>query len=432
MVYPVQPLLPKRKPSNPPALTAAEQFNTLATANLTQTLSAKNTDFKKQKDISDKARTELVKLEKDIAKQYAILQNDPTNAAALAALSIDQQAKTKQQTTFDNAAKKMKELVADIAALQQALKPAKTVIPPKNTGSVPTITGDGGAKPPFLYKYNAPMVKSAYFNPFGPQATSVNDSSTMVGSGTYKDGRNAWQTGQDGNSSGSKGVIQMSQYFAQTVKITEAAKKNPNFDMSMYGFKFLYNPNTIMMSWGTITDVNPQLEAMGLDKSVSLTSALSSTISFELLLNRIGDMAFVDEFGLKGKTTTETNGTNYFTHRVPNFNVTDIYPQEVNNEELALIYKKGTMYDFDYLFRTINGFSSSYKSGLNGKTADWGWLYAYPVELHLGDGLRYLVRISSLDIEHKMFNERMVPIFSNVRITCARYPDIASQQTTKK
>jgi len=55
-----------------------------------------------------------------------------------------------------------------------------------------------------------------------------------------------------------------------------------------------------------------------------------------------------------------------------------------------------------------------------------------PVELHLGDGLRYLVRISSLDIEHKMFNERMVPIFSNVRITCARYPDIASQQTTKK
>jgi hypothetical protein len=45
------------------------------------------------------------------------------------------------------------------------------------------------------------------------------------------------------------------------------------------------------------------------------------------------------------------------------------------------------------------------------------------VELHLGAGLRYRVRISSLDVNHIIFNERMVPILSKVSIQCTRYYD---------
>lgn len=88
-----------------------------------------------------------------------------------------------------------------------------------------------------------------------------------------------------------------------------------------------------------------------------------------------------------------------------------------------MIYRKGTMYDVEYLFKAVNGYNASYKSTLNGLTADRGWLYALPVELHLGAGLRYLVRLTSLNVSHNMFNERMVPILTTVSIVCTRYYD---------
>ena len=404
-------LPPVRKPTNTTTYTPAQQFNIQATASLTQTLKQKNSDYKKQLAISDKARAALIAAQKEIAKQTAILQSDPSNSAALKSLSNAQKEQTKQETIFNSAAATLKALVADIAALEQILKPAKTVTTKNSTSSIPTVNGDGAIKPPFKYLYNIPMVKSAYLGTHGPQEDDLGSKSSTSGNAAYSDGRTAF-------SNASKGTIQMSQFLAQTVKITEAQKKNPNYDNKMYGFKFSYNPNTVMMSWGVVTDINPQLEMMGLDKSSTLTSALSSTISFELVLNRMGDMNVLDQYGLKA---TLGNGV------AP-------YPQDVSGkkEDLKNIYKKGTMYDLEYLFKTLNGFSSTYTSGLNGKTADWGWLYAIPVELHLGDGLRYLVRVSSLDVEHKIFNERMVPTYSMVRLVCARYPDDISQQTVKK
>ena len=77
----------------------------------------------------------------------------------------------------------------------------------------------------------------------------------------------------------------------------------------------------------------------------------------------------------------------------------------------------------EYFFKTVNGFNSVYTSSLNGETADQGWLNGIPVELHLGAGLRYLVRISNIDINHLMFNERMVPIKSMLNLTCTRFYD---------
>jgi hypothetical protein len=74
----------------------------------------------------------------------------------------------------------------------------------------------------------------------------------------------------------------------------------------------------------------------------------------------------------------------------------------------------------------MNGFYADYQSGLNGITADKGWLQPIPMELHLGAGLRYLVRVSSLDLKHMMFNERMVPILTTVNIVCTRYYDTAT------
>jgi len=81
------------------------------------------------------------------------------------------------------------------------------------------------------------------------------------------------------------------------------------------------------------------------------------------------------------------------------------------------------------------GLNATYKSTLNGSTADRGWLTAIPVELHLGDGMRYRVRISTLNVNHAMFNSRMVPILSTVDFTCHRYydgPEITGNLTSSK
>jgi hypothetical protein len=97
--------------------------------------------------------------------------------------------------------------------------------------------------------------------------------------------------------------------------------------------------------------------------------------------------------------------------------------EEPEFAERAMIWKRGTMYDIEYLFRAMGGYYSDYKSGLNGTTADRGWLQPIPMELHLGTGLRYLVRVSSLDLKHMMFNERMVPTLTTVNVVCTRYYD---------
>lgn len=271
----------------------------------------------------------------------------------------------------------------------------------------------GGSNPPvnapgITYNYNAPMVKTAYLNPFSLQGqyskSAVNDP------GNYQDAKNAWS-----NTLGAKGTIQMSRQYAYQNPATQTTNKV--YDNSLYGFKFLYNPKEVSMAWGTSTEVNWDYVSLGLDKASAVAlGILKSTITFSLLLNRTGDMAYLDA---NGNLTHVNAGDDKPTAHTP----AQIYPKYVNPEDRKMIYKKGTMYDLEYLFRTVMGLNANYDSTLNGRTADRGWLNAAPVELHLGDGMRYLVRISTLDVNHIIFNERMVPIISTVNVTCHRFYD---------
>jgi hypothetical protein len=93
-------------------------------------------------------------------------------------------------------------------------------------------------------------------------------------------------------------------------------------------------------------------------------------------------------------------------------------------EDLKTIYKKGTMYDLEYLFKVLNGPSATHQTILNGQSADWGFLIGTQVELFLGDGLRYLVRVNGINVNHTIFNDRMVPVISQVSISCGRYNDV--------
>jgi len=288
--------------------------------------------------------------------------------------------------------------------------------PGKGSRPITGATDEAPISPPTppipLYTYNAPMVRSAYFRSKGPQSETT--SRGISDAGNYTDAKNMYTpikydpiTGAVLESApAAKGTIQMYRNRYDLTRYYET-KENTDLDSTMYGFKFLYNPTEVSMGWGIAEGVNPDVIQSGADGYiVPIGAGLNqSTVDFTLLLNRIGDMAYLDSNG-----------------RIPGAD--NPYPGNFNKlEDLKMIYKKGTMYDLEYLFRTINGPNASYQSSLNDKTADRGFLLGAQVELHLGDGLRYLVRIGSLSINHTVFNDRMVPILSNVQISCHRFYD---------
>jgi hypothetical protein len=97
-------------------------------------------------------------------------------------------------------------------------------------------------------------------------------------------------------------------------------------------------------------------------------------------------------------------------------------------EEYRDLYEHGTMYDVEYLLRVLMG--TTMNSYLRGeRTADMGWLPAIPVELHLGNNLRYLGTINSINLNHAIFDSRMVPVFTTLDINFARLPDYPPTNT---
>lgn len=277
-----------------------------------------------------------------------------------------------------------------------------------NTSTLAGIAAASGDKvpSPLTYYYNAPMIKTSYLsggaggNSLSPQQNTSN--LTISGSDNYSQGLDAWTS-----TTASKGVIQMDVNSAFSLANSKTYQ-NKSYDGNLYGFKFLYNPKEVAMTWGVAEGQNWEGIAAGLDPGTAPSAALqNSTISFSLLLNRTADIGYLDANGIKT-------------------GVTDPYPTfactKPKNQELAELYEKGTMYDMEYLFRTLTGLNSTTYSGFKGDTADQGWLQGFAVELHLGNRMRYLVRVTNVEVNHAMFDERMVPILSYVNLTCARFP----------
>lgn len=262
-------------------------------------------------------------------------------------------------------------------------------------------TPEPPAPQPFTgYVYNIPMIQSAYFRQDSPQGQSTTRGVTSAGN--YTDARNMF------GESVAKGTIQMPLNLTNSAawKFKTGIYKE---DSTMYGFKFLYNPTEVNMGWGMLEGVDPNVIRSGAAGNLAPISGVGlSTIDFTLLLNRIGDMDFLDENGLAPGENNPYSGVNTLS-RV---------------EDLKTIYKKGTMYDLEYLFRVINGPNAIHQTILNGKSADWGFLIGSQIELFLGDGLRYLVRLNGINVSHTIFNDRMVPVLSQVSLSCGRYNDV--------
>lgn len=248
------------------------------------------------------------------------------------------------------------------------------------------------------YKYNAPMVSGAYLGK-GIAANAFGEESGFpVTAPVFTDAYNAWR-----GVSGGRGTIQMDRQYAKNIATQQ--KNEIQIDNQMYGFKFLYNPTTVSMGWGVQTMMDPPYMASGEDTFAPISANLiTSTVVFEVLLNRIAD----------------------FNHLLPNGEFSGAYPYgefDVPVEDRVQIYERGTMYDLEYFFKTINGPRATFTSRFNGLTSDAGWLLPASLELHLGASMRYRIRINEVSINHIIFNDRMVPLLSTVKFVCGRYND---------
>ena len=201
-----------------------------------------------------------------------------------------------------------------------------------------------------------------------------------------------------------KGVfISDPNYVSQYNSTLGVTEKDLRFN---YAFRFLYNPTSVSMGYSIMSGFDPGLILSGQDPTSLITPIEGSSITFELILNRVNDMKYLDKNGIKKEFDTAS--------KYP-------YPTKITKDQAKLIYNKGTMSDVEYLLAVVNGYKMN--TAFRGKTADYGYLSGTPFLVKLGDGLKYSVYITNLQINHGMFDRRMVPVLTTVTVTLTRYVD---------
>ena len=308
------------------------------------------------------------------------------------------------------------------------------------------ITAIDNANQDFVY--NASGVVDAYFRSGETFTYELNNNKYQVmGSNTPKivgSAKELWQ-----NSANHKGMISSIDYnkifgttdskgkfTAKTPIVPSTPSKNKDgsttytpytgldlqFDLKnkkQYAFQFLYNPGSVDMTFMGTPDIDVGYEISGSDQ-FSLIGGLGitqSTITFDLVINRMFDMKYYESSTQHLKEPFKTNPSLVYKGKTP------------TTAEQQLIYRRGTMYDVDYLLRTLLGYAgpTTLRFDASGAgTADIGYLGAMPVELHLGQNLRYLGIVNGLSVRHVIFNERMVPLFSTLHVQFNRIPDFPS------
>lgn len=372
------------------------------------------------------SKTKLANAKKEMEKQADLrwkaataLAADPNNATKKAAYDTANLAYLNAQRSFSF-------YTAEVSTLQSKSASAKSWLDQTNltyavkagtTSSTASTTVTNAAN--FArkeYTYNIPLIKNAQFAGGGEHGLSLalqDSAGQQLMPSKVKDGLAAFN-----NFGNSKGIIQMSAETAYYLGKEQGKKGYKGKKSKPYGFKFHYNPNSIGMSYGTMTDMSPELLMSGRDKINPIIPPGTGGFGFELMLNRLEDLSYINQ---DGTLKNPDGGVADIQDRS-----TELWGQSVGADTLKEIWNKGTMYDLDFLFRALHGGQGDYMSSLRGKTSDQGWLNGAAVEFHLGSNLRYLGRITSIDITHGVFNSRMVPLISYVSIKAARFYDLST------
>lgn len=206
-------------------------------------------------------------------------------------------------------------------------------------------------------------------------------------------------------------------------------------DGKKYGFRFMYNPVTLSFETGLIRGVNTSYIFSG--QSTALPSGISSTgasIGMSFPISRVDDMGVVQSVLSRLRAGDQTIiGSTYGSvgaQQLP-ISIKDVagVNSRVDLLDISSIAKQGTMYDLDYLFRTMLG--RQWKTTYRGFTADVGLAFSVPLMLYLSKTMIYRVRVASVSYTHIMFTPDMIPTYTEVSLGFERIPDVIGWDTDK-
>jgi len=203
-------------------------------------------------------------------------------------------------------------------------------------------------------------------------------------------------------------------------KQAEFATSNAaNLD-KLWGFRFLFNPSYISINMSSNNKVD--WTRPNENGAVLVADGIGGTISVNILLDRVADMATMKQW--------KKNGGGSLTQAA--------YPVTMDAEQCAGILHRGTEYDLEYLYRVVNGnpqkvilMGESPKDGLELLSANMGYMTQIPFIFKISERQRYKVILESINIEHSMFTRDMIPIRTVVQIGLQRLPDLVSGQFSK-
>lgn len=422
-------------------MTSQTTYNDTVVANIKKREERKKTNRQKEQEAKNlKKQAASIKAKADVLyTQYKELDKAVTNIEKQIAIETNPTTKAtlrkNKESTVKARDEKHKQWKTQNILYTQITNKANILLGKKDKTQTkgdkpagPAVSKNGG-KAIFPYQFNAPMVRGAYFNPTSISARSIDENNLSINYAPYQDALKAWKDAKP-----ARGAFQMDRDFTQLqINNFDQSNAKTKLDLQMYGFRFLYNPKEVTMGWSTQGFLDP--EYVPQDEAIPISVNMSaSSLSFTLVINRIEDMNFLDGNGFASAqakrfaaTTQAPAGDLDPAQRnriyAANFIANSPYPDSVPLDDLQEIYNKGTMYDLEYLFKTINGPAAVFKNKFGIQTADRSYMRLAILELHLGKSMRYRGRISDLEVNHTIFNNRMVPLFSTVRISFARIND---------
>jgi hypothetical protein len=199
------------------------------------------------------------------------------------------------------------------------------------------------------------------------------------------------------------GRIFQSQGAAESMNVATQTKGK----VPIFGFKFMYNPQSINYSIPMNTSIDWTLSTQ--DPANLIAGNIA--VNFTLYLNRIADMT--ELMPLKAAPTLHSRN----------------YPRQLSKEEVEGILLRGTEYDLEFLYRSVNGNRDMKGNSLltyDGESADKGYITGVPLWFVLHDNMRYYGSLQNISVDHVVFTDKMVPMLSVVSISFLRYPSGAA------
>jgi hypothetical protein len=182
-----------------------------------------------------------------------------------------------------------------------------------------------------------------------------------------------------------------------------------------WGFRFLFNPSYITYNMNSNNQVD--WTRPNENNAALVASGIGGTISVNILLDRVADMATMKQWKKNGGGS------------LPQGN----YPVSMDAEQCAGILHRGTEYDLEYLFRVLNGnpqkvilMGNSPLDGLELLSANMGYITQLPFIFKISERQRYKVIMQGINVSHEMFTRDMIPIRTVVQINLERLPDLVS------